>query len=83
MRKRDELADPASCLSKAREDELIFVLLGRDLAAPAAVRAWIAERIRLGLNRPGDAKLVSAERLAETMARERVGPDGAPKEPPP
>jgi len=26
---------------------MIFVLLGRDMAAPAAIHAWVEERIRL------------------------------------
>jgi hypothetical protein len=43
MRKRDELTDPTSCMSRARDDEQTFVLLGRDTAAPATVRAWIEE----------------------------------------
>jgi hypothetical protein len=62
MRKRDELTDPKSCMSRARDDEWTFVLLGRDLAAPVAVRAWIDERIRLGKNRPDDEQIVEAER---------------------
>jgi hypothetical protein len=61
MRKRDELTDPNSCLKRAREDELIFVLLARDKAAPVAVRAWIEERIRSGKNTRADAQIVEAE----------------------
>jgi hypothetical protein len=61
MRKRDELTDPNSCLSRARADELLFVLLGRDRAAPVAVRAWIEERIRSGKNARADAQIVEAE----------------------
>jgi hypothetical protein len=69
MRKRDELTDPNSCMSKARDDEWTFVLLGRDKAAPAAVRAWIAERIRLGKNKPDDAQIVEAEQwIANAMS---------------
>jgi hypothetical protein len=68
MRKRDEMADPRSCLNKARDDEWLFVLLGRDPAAPAAVRAWIQERIRLGKNTPGDPQLVEAEGWARRMS---------------
>lgn len=76
MRKRDELTDPASCMSRARPDELTFVLLGRDAAAPAAIRAWIAERVRLGKNRPGDTQLVEAEQCARVMEAERAAPPG-------
>jgi hypothetical protein len=71
MRKRDELNRPDGCLSRARDDEMIFVLLGRDHAAPAAIRAWIAERIRLGKNRPGDGQILEAQRCARTMEVEQ------------
>jgi len=37
MRKRDELSNHKSCINRAREDEMVFVLLGRDPAAPAAM----------------------------------------------
>ena len=30
MRKRDEMADPKSCLNRALDGEQLFVLLGRD-----------------------------------------------------
>lgn len=71
MRKRDELTNPGSCTCRARDDEMMFVLLGRDAAAPAAVRMWIAERIRLGKNQPGDEQLQDAERCARVMEAER------------
>jgi hypothetical protein len=61
MRKRDELADPTSCLNRARADEWLFVLLARDKAAPVAVRAWIEERIRSGKNTRADGQIVEAE----------------------
>jgi hypothetical protein len=61
MRKRDELTDPTSCLNRARADEWLFILLGRDRAAPVAVRAWIEERIRSGKNTRADAQIVEAE----------------------
>jgi hypothetical protein len=73
MRKRDELADPGSCLNKAREDEWLFVLLGRDPAAPAAVHAWIAERVRLGLNGPDDPKIREAGRWIAAAEGEGEG----------
>jgi hypothetical protein len=62
MRKRDELTDPTSCISRARDDEWTFVLLERDAAAPATVRFWIEERIRLGKNSPTDPQIIEAER---------------------
>jgi len=38
MLKIDEINDPTSCLSKAGLDERIFVLIGRDVAAPETIR---------------------------------------------
>lgn len=70
MRKRDELALPNSCLNKARDDEWLFVIIGRDEAAPATIMKWIEERIRLGLNRPGDDQLVDAANVADAIQAE-------------
>lgn len=69
MRKRDELT--AGCMAKARDDEMTFVLLGRDPSAPVAIRAWIADRIRQGWNEPDDPKIVEADECARTMEAER------------
>ena len=73
MRKRDELTDPRSCLSRARDDEWTFVLLGRDRAAPVAVRAWIEERIRLGKNQRDDPQIVEAEAWIKAVLAEQAG----------
>lgn len=72
MRKRDE-TNPANktCLNTALPDEMLFVLLGRDVAAPAAIRFWCSERIRLGKNMVGDPQITEALACAETMERER------------
>jgi len=67
MLKRDELTNPASCLNRARDDEMTFVLLGRDAAAPVAIRAWIEERIRIGKNRRDDEQIREAERCLYQM----------------
>jgi hypothetical protein len=72
VRKRDELARPDSCLNKARDDELVFVLLGRDEAAPDNIRDWAARRIRLGKNAPDDAQILDALECARLMESERV-----------
>lgn len=72
MRKRDELNDPTSCLSRARDDEMVFVLLARDADAPGTIRDWIRRRIVRGKNRPGDPLMVDAEEVARTMEAERV-----------
>ncbi len=70
MRKRDELTDPTSCMSRAKDDEWTFVLLGRDKAAPVAVRAWIAERIRLGKNGPDDPQIDEARQWCRSVEQE-------------
>jgi len=71
MLKKIELSDETSCINKALPDEMVFVLLARDAAAPVAIEAWIAERIRLGLNQPGDQLLADATETAEWMRRQR------------
>jgi len=72
MIKRDEIEDHTSCFNKATDGERLFVLLARDPAAPAAVRAWIAERIRLGKNKPDDDQIREAQECAALMEVERA-----------
>ena len=72
MLKRDETKNPQSCLNKARDDERLFVLLARDSAAPVAIRAWVAERLRLGKNTSDDAQIREALDCATRMERERA-----------
>lgn len=67
MIKRDEEKRADSCFNRALPDEWLFVLLGRDVAAPAAIRAWVRERIRLGKNAPGDAQISEALNAANSM----------------
>lgn len=50
--------------------EMVFTLLGRDPAAPVAVRAWVAERLRLGKNTEHDAQITEALDIATTMEME-------------
>lgn len=45
MLKRDELANPKSCLNKADEAEPLFVLRANDENAPACVAAWARDYI--------------------------------------
>jgi hypothetical protein len=44
MLRKEELSDPNSCLNRAKDNEMVFVLLERDPAAPVAIRAWIDAR---------------------------------------
>jgi hypothetical protein len=71
MEKGNEYANPLSCFNKAHPNEQLFVLLGRDMAAPATIRAWAAARIALGLNHEGDIQIQVALRTAVIMERER------------
>jgi len=67
MLKRDEVTNANSCLNRARDDEMLFVLLGRDPAAPIAIRAWINERVRCGKNNIADPQITEAMRIATTL----------------
>lgn len=60
MIKRDELADPNSCLNKAADDEPIFVLRAQDRTAAVLVRRWADGAVRLGT--------LSGEKYAEALA---------------
>ena len=71
MLKTHEIRDPKSCLNKAKDSEMLFVLIGRDVAAPAAIRAWIQERIRLGKNVSDDPQIREAEACAQMMEEQR------------
>lgn len=75
MRKFDERHDPGSCFNKALEGEVVFVLLARDAAAPAAIEAWAQTRIALGLNVDSDKKIEDAHKCAREMARQRTAQD--------
>jgi hypothetical protein len=67
MLKKDELTNPKSCLNKANDDELVFVLLGRDPAAPDTIRDWARRRITLGKNKVSDEQIMEALSLAVKM----------------
>lgn len=79
MIKREELSNPASCMNRAADDEMTFVLLGRDAAAPVAIRAWIMERLRLGKNKAGDAQITEARECARLMQPCRWCAEGYPR----
>ena len=76
MIKSRELSDPNSCLNRAKENERLFVLLEHDDAAPATVRFWVGERIRLGKNRPTDEQIESALKEAMAMDKDKTGQYG-------
>lgn len=71
MIKSEELMNPASCMSKARPEEMTFVLLARDLCAPLAIRAWAEARIATGKNQRSDLQIIQAFDCARVMERQR------------
>lgn len=64
MRKKHEIARSDSCWNKATDDEILFVLLERDAAAPETIRFWARKRIELGLNKPDDIQIRNAMQTA-------------------
>lgn len=70
MRKKDELTREHTCMQHAHSEEMTFVLMSRDAAAPAAIRAWVAERLRLGKNVENDEQITEALACASTMESE-------------
>lgn len=73
MRKKDEVADPNSCLNKAKDDDILFVLKDTDQAMVDTVLYWIKRRIELGLNQQGDAKMTEAAQLANAVRMKQSG----------
>ena len=70
MRKKDELSKEHTCMQHAHAEEMVFVLLSRDAAAPVAIRAWVTERLRLGKNTEQDPQIAEALECAATMDAE-------------
>lgn len=73
MMRNDELSNPESCINRAKPNEMVFVLLGRDPAAPVAIRAWCAERIRVGKNVATDKQILDAMNAAYYMETHNPG----------
>jgi hypothetical protein len=70
--KKDELENPKSCWNKAEDTEIVFVLLERDVAAPAAIREWVRERIRLNKNKIDDPQIREALSAADMIERSQT-----------
>ncbi len=75
MKKRDEIADPNSCLNKARDNEIIFVLLERDDAYADTVEYWAKRRVELGKNKPSDGQVTEARASAILVRRRKEEAD--------
>lgn len=73
MQKKLEVSNPDSCLGKAKEDEMIFVLRAKDPVAPHVIREWVKARIEAGLNTPSESKVKEALLSASVMEQQRAG----------
>lgn len=62
-------SDP--CYEAAKDDEPMFVLLGRDACAPEIVEEWCRRRWVSGKNERDDAQIKEAMELAQKMRRYR------------
>jgi hypothetical protein len=78
VRKRDELSDPTSCMNRAHEDEMTFVLLGRDVCAPAVIRIWAELRVSKGKNRRDDNQILEALAVANLIEYQQALLDSSP-----
>lgn len=76
MIKREELSNPNSCMNKARDDEMTFVLLGRDPVAPGVIREWASRRVCLGKNEYSDPQITEALAVADEMERQHDNSGG-------
>ena len=72
MNKIENMEDPDSCLSKADDQEEIFILLARDPAAQVTINKWASMRVTLGLNQHNDPQIVSALACAARMEAQRA-----------
>jgi hypothetical protein len=57
-------------MAKASSKEMTFVLLSRDVTAPATIRFWVSQRLEQGKNKPDDAQILDALECARVMERE-------------
>lgn len=76
MIKTEELSNPKSCMSRAKDQEMTFVLLARDICAPDVIRFWCDSRIRAGKNQFRDDQIQEALHCAyymEQQQRDRIG----------
>jgi hypothetical protein len=64
VRKRDEIANPKSCLNKASAEEPLFVLRASDVFAPGMVELWTELAALHGCD---PAKLAEARACAAAM----------------
>ncbi len=71
MIKSAELSNPDSCMSRAKPEEMVFVLLARDEAAPLAIQMWCNARVIMGKNKWTDPQIQEALDCAFVMESQR------------
>lgn len=79
MTKQEEIDLPDSCWNRAKQGELMFVLLERDKAAPETIRQWARVRVATGMNSSIDLKIDEALEIAKKMEERQQGPTTAEK----
>ena len=67
MKKIDELDNKQSCLNRAHDQEIVFVLLSRDKCAPTTIRYWCAARLSEKKNKVTDPEIQEAYKIADQM----------------
>ena len=67
MLKKLERSTENSCWNKAKEDEPIFILLGRDIATNCAILEWMKLRILYGKNTKDDPQILEAREFIEKV----------------
>jgi hypothetical protein len=78
VRKIEEIMNPKSCLNKAAEDELIFVLRANDPAMADTIRSWVTIRVQRKLNKLTDVRIVEAIKLANLVDEDEKEREQAP-----
>ena len=66
-RKNEEINRSDSRLNQAHDNELIFVIIGRDAAAAEAIFQWCRIRVKLNRNTWEDSQIQEALSLAKQM----------------
>lgn len=67
MTKIETISDPNSCLNKAKDDEPVFILLGRDMDAPMTIEKWCDFRVQSGKNKFEDEQIQDALNVSAQM----------------
>lgn len=66
--KREELANPNSCWNTSGDDDVVFVLKGKDIATPATIVKWTEVRVELGKNSWRDPQIIEAQDVASGLS---------------